>query len=113
LTENRAYLLKSVKGWHPMANECDIEQLVQIGSRIRHCRLARSLNLHELALLCGISAPALSLIENGKRDLRITSLIRIASALRTEVAELVKDRPTDAASGPIASGFGYDLGDYT
>jgi len=92
-----------------MKNE-ETQNLAEIGGRIRKVREASGLNLHELALLSGVSAPALSLIENGKRDLRLTSLFRIAGALRISVGDLFDERPTDA---PIPSGEGYDLKDYT
>ncbi|UYP67831.1 helix-turn-helix transcriptional regulator [Thalassobacter stenotrophicus] len=41
----------------------------------------------QLARLTGISAPALSLIETGKRDPRLTTLKRIADALRAPPAD--------------------------
>jgi HTH-type transcriptional regulator, competence development regulator len=86
--------------------------LVQVGSEIRKGRLAAGLNLHELARLCGISAPALSLIENGKRDLRVSSLFRIASALRLEVANLLEEQRVQSKTQQEPSSEGYDLGDY-
>ncbi|WP_367277655.1 helix-turn-helix domain-containing protein [Maricaulis sp.] len=85
--------------------------LVQLGGRIRKVREARGLSLHELARLSGISAPALSQIETGKRDLRVTSLYRIAAALRIPAGELVEP-PSEEAPGRAAD-EGYDLGDYT
>jgi transcriptional regulator with XRE-family HTH domain len=69
----------------------------------------RGLSLHELARLSGISAPALSQIETGKRDLRVTS--RIAAALRIPVGDLVEP-PSEETPGRAADA-GYDLGDYT
>ena len=86
--------------------------LVQVGSQIRKGRLAAGLNLHELARLSGISAPALSLIENGKRDLRVSSLCRIASALRLDVANLLADQSTHSTTPKGQPSEGYDLGDY-
>jgi len=66
---------------------------------------------YQLARLSGISAPALSLIETGKRDLRVTSLCRIADALRVAPGDLVEDRPAGATR--VSKRKGYDLGDYT
>ncbi len=94
-----------------MANDQESRRLAGVGSRIRKAREDRGLNLHELARLSGISAPALSLIETGKRDLRVTSLCRIANALRIPAGDLLEDRPAGAA--PVAKRKGYDLGDYT
>lgn len=91
--------------------EPDRQRLAEIGGRIRQVRERHGLKLHELARLSGISAPALSLVENGKRDLRVTSLCRIAAALRVAPGELVDARGEGAAPEP-AGGPGYDLGDY-
>lgn len=85
-------------------------QLAEIGGRIRKLRETRGLNLHELARLCGISASALSLIETGKRDLRITSLCRIATALRVGAGDLFEDRQDGDEETDRHSG--YDLRDY-
>lgn len=93
-----------------MAKRREDKQLADIGSRIRKAREDRDLNLHELARLSGISAPALSVIETGKRDLRVSSLCRIAGALRIAAGDLLEDRPAGAAR--IAKREGYDLGDY-
>lgn len=60
-----------------------------IGGRIRKGRRDAGLNLTELADMCGMSAPALSLIETGQRDFRLSSLLRIASALRIEATSLL------------------------
>jgi len=94
-----------------MANDQENRRLAGVGSRIRKAREDRGLNLHELARLSGISGPALSLIETGKRDLRVTSLCRIADALRIAAGDLVEDRQAGAAR--ISRQKGYDLGDYT
>jgi len=93
-----------------MSSDEHIPELARLGARIRAARDARGLNLHELARLSGISAPALSLIENGKRDLRITSLHRIADALRISPGALLDGPSVDPE--PQAQGDGYDLGDY-
>jgi HTH-type transcriptional regulator, competence development regulator len=83
--------------------------LADVGGRLRQARLAQGMNLHQLARLTGISAPALSLIETGKRDPRLSTLDRLATALRLPLADLVAER---ALANPPATGEGYDLGDY-
>ncbi|MCY4032157.1 MAG: helix-turn-helix transcriptional regulator [Hyphomicrobiales bacterium] len=88
------------------------KRLVEIGSRIRKARKENGLNLHELALLSGISAPALSLIETGRRDLRITTLCQIATALRVAVGDLLEDRTKELSTAGAGKDEGYDLGDY-
>ena len=89
------------------------KQLAKVGGRIRELREARGLNLHELARLCGISASALSLIETGKRDLRVTSLCRIAVALRVASGDLLADLEERSTGRNVGVRDGYDLGDYT
>lgn len=89
------------------------KRLIEIGSRIRKVRKERGLNLHKLALLSGISTPALSLVETGKRDLRITTLCQIASALRVVAGDLLDDRTEEIQAGTTSKDKGYDLGDYT
>ncbi|WP_444451285.1 helix-turn-helix domain-containing protein (plasmid) [Rhodobacter capsulatus] len=70
------------------------------------------LNLEQLARLTGISAPALSLIETAKRDARVTTLARIARALRVPLADLLEDRTSRPGEAGGSNGQGYDLGDY-
>lgn len=94
-----------------MSSDEHIPELARLGARIRAARDGQGLNLHELARLSGISAPALSLVENGKRDLRITSLHRIADALRISPGALLDGAFEEAE--PQTPAGGYDLGDYT
>lgn len=86
--------------------------LVALGRRIRAARSAQGLNLDQLARLTGISAPALSLVETAKRDVRITTLARIARALRVPLATLLDDQEGTPSGGPPQTGRGYDLDDY-
>lgn len=94
-----------------MTKDTEHDRLVEVGGRIRTAREARGLNLHELARLSGISASALSLIETGQRDLRITSLCRIADALRVTAGGLLDGRNEENRQQEAKRG-GYDLGDY-
>lgn len=88
------------------------KRLVEIGSRIRKAREERGLNLHQLALLSGISTSALSFIETGKRDLRITTFCQIAAALRIAAGDLLDDRTKELSTAGAGKDEGYDLGDY-
>lgn len=88
------------------------EDLVKVGARIRGVREQAGLSLQDLARLCGISGPALSSIETGKRDLRVTSLLRIASALRVRPTDLLEDGERAEAQTRSGNSDGYDLGDY-
>jgi HTH-type transcriptional regulator, competence development regulator len=92
-----------------MTSEPDAQLLTEVGQRIRARRVAEGLTLDQLARLCGISGPALSLIETGKRDTRLTTLARIAAALRLPLEALLAAGTGDReAESPLAGG-GYDL----
>lgn len=86
--------------------------LGDIGRSIRETRGAQGLSLDQLARLTGISAPALSLIETAKRDARVTTLARIARALRIPLCALLDDRSVASSEDSSPTGQGYDLGDY-
>lgn len=95
-----------------MVDDAEKKLLVDVGHRIRQVRAAQGLSLEQLARLTGISAPALSLIETGKRDPRLTTLKRVAEALRAPFATIIADGShTAEPSAPAPSG-GYDLGEY-
>lgn len=95
-----------------MVDDAEKKLLADVGHRIREIRAAQGLSLEQLARLTGISAPALSLIETGKRDPRLTTLNRIADALRAPLAAIITDGSyTAEVSAPSPSG-GYDLGEY-
>lgn len=86
------------------------ESIVQrTGRRIRAIRKENRMNLHQLALLTGISAPALSLIENGKRDPRLSTLSKIAGALRVPISDLTDQPPKTKPINLPSSVKGYDL----
>ena len=96
-----------------MSDEQEAQFLAETGGRIRDRRDAAGLKLQELATLTGLSVSALSNIETGKRDLRLTTLRRIAEALRLRPADLLadkEDRSPQKRAG--ADDEGYDLGDY-
>ena len=95
-----------------MSIENDQQLLADIGGRIRAIRTEQSLNLDQLARLTGISAPALSLIETGKRDARLTTVAKIAAALRVHFSTLLDDRPPRSDARTNDASQGYDLGEY-
>ncbi len=95
-----------------MVDDAEKKLLADVGHRIREIRAAQGLSLEQLARLTGISAPALSLIETGKRDPRLTTLKRIADALRVPLAALIADASGAAEPSAPAPSGGYDLGEY-
>ena len=95
-----------------MVDDAEKKLLAYVGHQIREARVAQGLSLEQMARLTGVSAPALSLIETGKRDPRLTTLKRIADALRVAPATLIADGPGTAVPSPTATSEGYDLGEY-
>jgi transcriptional regulator with XRE-family HTH domain len=67
--------------------------LATLGQRIRHYRTAADLTLGELGDAVGVSASQLSLMENGKREPRLSLLSAIAERLGIGVQELLDDAP--------------------
>lgn len=95
-----------------MAKDDEIKRLAALGGRIRKARKTIGLTLHQLARLSGISAPALSHVERGKRDLRVTTLCRIADALRVAMSDLLEDPKEQSAIAPSGRNKGYHPGDH-
>ncbi|GGM44769.1 XRE family transcriptional regulator [Microbacterium saperdae] len=67
--------------------------LTTLGHRIRHHRLANGYTLDELGALVGVAGSQLSLIENGKREPKLSLLQAIAQATSTEVTDLISGEP--------------------
>jgi transcriptional regulator with XRE-family HTH domain/predicted transcriptional regulator len=63
------------------------------GQRLRHARRARGLTLADLGARVGRTPSVLSLIENGRREPRLSLVEQIANALDVPVAELLKKQP--------------------
>ncbi|ACQ81844.1 transcriptional regulator, XRE family [Beutenbergia cavernae DSM 12333] len=74
-----------------------------VGRRIRHFRTERRLTLDDLARLTGSAASQLSLVENGRREVRVSLLQQIARALDVSPADLLEaEPPTRRAALEIA-----------
>src|SRR6195952_4424578 len=72
-----------------MANPDAETDLLTIGRRLRHLRRARGLTLHDMGRLTGVSGSAISLIENGKREPKLSLLTSLAAALDTDLADVL------------------------
>lgn len=66
---------------------------VALGRRLRHHRREAGLTLAALAGRVGLSASALSLIENGKREARVSVLAALAETLGVDVQDLLTGGP--------------------
>jgi predicted transcriptional regulator/DNA-binding XRE family transcriptional regulator len=64
-----------------------------IGKRIRQLRLERSMTIDTLARALKRAPSQVSVIENGKRELKISELRRVANALGTTLSELLNPAP--------------------
>lgn len=78
-----------------LAPEPVTADVATLGHRIRHFRTQRGLTLDELGAAAGVAASQLSLIENGKREPRISLLGTLASALGVQLPDLLSAEPPD------------------
>ena len=67
--------------------------MLLLGRRIRHARTEKGLTLDELGQLVGSTASQLSLVENGRREPRLSLLQSLASALGTTTTDLLDAAP--------------------
>ncbi len=67
--------------------------LATLGQRIRHYRTSAGLTLDQLGKEVGIAGSQLSLMENGRREPRLSLLQSISAALGVEVADLLDPAP--------------------
>ncbi|MBB5632445.1 putative transcriptional regulator/DNA-binding XRE family transcriptional regulator [Cryobacterium mesophilum] len=70
--------------------------LVTLGQRIRHYRTDAGLTLDQLGVRVGIAGSQLSLMENGRREPRLSLLQSIAGTLEIEVSDLLDPAPPTA-----------------
>ncbi len=68
-------------------------ELTTLGHRIRHQRVSHGFTLDELGERVGVAGSQLSLIENGKREPKLSLLQAIASATGVDVGELLSPEP--------------------
>ncbi len=68
-------------------------ELSTLGHRIRHQRVSHDLTLEELGEIVGVAGSQLSLIENGKREPKLSLLQAIATATGVEVTDLLSSEP--------------------
>jgi len=67
----------------------DHDMLIAIGLAIRTRRKALNISQAELAYKIGMEVPNLSVIENGKSNPQILTLIKIAAALDSQLQDLL------------------------
>src|SRR6266699_2825097 len=67
--------------------------LMMLGQRLRHLRRARGLTLAELGARVGRAPSVLSLLENGRREPKLSLIEALAGALSVPAAELLSREP--------------------
>src|SRR6202142_3236638 len=67
--------------------------LMTMGQRLRHLRRSRGLTLTELGERVGRAPSALSLLENGRREPKLSLIEQLAAVLSVPVAELLSRQP--------------------
>jgi predicted transcriptional regulator/DNA-binding XRE family transcriptional regulator len=70
-----------------------VNDLVTLGQRIRHFRTMAGFTLDQLGDRVGVAGSQLSLMENGRREPRLTLLSAIASATDIQLADLLDEAP--------------------
>src|ERR1700684_278533 len=67
--------------------------LVTFGQRLRHLRRPRGLTLAELGQKVGRAPSVLSLLENGRREPKLSLIEALANALAVPADELMRRQP--------------------
>jgi predicted transcriptional regulator/DNA-binding XRE family transcriptional regulator len=73
--------------------QADGIDLVTFGQRLRHLRRARGMTLTELGERVGRAPSALSLLENGRREPKLSLIEQLATALSVPVSDLLSKQP--------------------
>ena len=76
-----------------------VNDLVTLGQRMRHFRVAAGLTLDQLGAQVGIASSQLSLMENGKREPRLSLLGAIAQQLGIPVSDLLDSTAPSERAG--------------
>lgn len=67
----------------------------QIGRNVKRARLTRGLTQDDVCVKASVSQPALSYIEGGWRDARLSTLLAIAAAIGCPAAEFFEEAEND------------------
>ena len=73
--------------------------LVTLGQRLRHVRRTKGLTLEQLSAAVGRAPSQLSLIENGRREPRLSLLQAIAASLGVPLGDLLRPEPPSRRAG--------------
>src|SRR6516164_5794526 len=81
---------------HEPSDDRDVEQIVaEIGPRLKALRAELGLSLQQMSAIAGVSAASIHKIERGDMVPTITTLLKLASAFRRPLADLIDESPVD------------------
>lgn len=70
-------------------SDCSMDVKVEYGKKVREIRKKEGVSQEDLADLAGLDRTYISDIENGKRNVSIETIFKIADALKTTVNEFL------------------------
>lgn len=73
-----------------MENERYINELRELGKRIRSLRLALDITQLDMEVRSGINNADISRIENGQKNIEFYTIVKLAEALEVDLAELFR-----------------------
>lgn len=71
-------------------SDCGMDKKAEYGKKVKEIRKNRGVTQESLADLSGLDRTYISDIENGKRNVSIETIFKIADALETTVVEFFK-----------------------
>ncbi len=80
------------KGWRKLAEQAGLD-LITFGQRLKYFRRARGYTLADLGSRVGRAPSVLSLLENGRREPKLSLIEQLARALSVPVQELLSHQP--------------------
>lgn len=82
---------------HEPSDARDVEQIVaEIGPRLKTLRAELGLSLQQMSAIAEVSAASIHKIERGDMVPTITTLLKLASAFRRPLSDLIDERPVDS-----------------
>ena len=82
---------------HEPSDDRDVEQIVaEIGPRLKALRAELGLSLQQMSAIAEVSAASIHKIERGDMVPTITTLLKLASAFRRPLSDLIDERPVDS-----------------
>jgi len=67
-----------------------VEPQEQLGANLRRLRTAAGLSQMELSNRSGVDMAEISRLERGRKDPRLTTIVRVASGLDVDASDLVR-----------------------